>query len=440
MHILIFEDENYLNFNPLSLTRHLSDIYIGGLTTLEKIKLIIDVNRHLQDNVEIYLLGRAYLKGYAENELRIEYISNIDINDLIIGINSLICGNLVDINQFINKLIQSKNSIFVDSNNCLLGFNISNAKYIETLQKVVKNGIINSKLMLKKFKGILNLISFRGAHNGIKTLRYIWELIISMDKLLHEDIREIYKLRYDEYKNLGNNVYIHKDAVIEDLVHFKPPILINENAEVEGLTCIYGPSIIRENSKVLSGAKIVGSVVGRVVKVGSEISSSVIDNYSNVAHTGYVGHSYIGRWVNIGALTVFSDLKNTYGSIKVMVNDEVFDTKLIKLGSFVADYAKLSINTSIYCGKSIGVSSFIHALTTMNIPSFTIWTGREIITLDVEEAIKVQRRMFKRRNIIQREYHIKLLRDVYKLTEAERNRVSAVKKRINSKYFSITYH
>ena len=46
-----------------------------------------------------------------------------------------------------------------------------------------------------------------------------------------------------------------------------------------------------------------------------EVEATTILGHSNKAHDGFVGHSYIAEWVNLGALTTTSDLKNNYGTI-----------------------------------------------------------------------------------------------------------------------------
>ena len=139
------------------------------------------------------------------------------------------------------------------------------------------------------------------------------------------------------------------------------------------------------------------------------------------------------RWVNIGAFTVTSDLKNTYGTVRMNINGRKIDSKKIKLGSFIADFAKTSISTSIYAGKKIGVSSHVHGVVYDDVPSFTFWAkslGHEPIEIFLKSAIKTQKRMFERRNIRQKRVHKELLKYIFKITKEERRKAGVVKKRI----------
>jgi glucose-1-phosphate thymidylyltransferase len=202
------------------------------------------------------------------------------------------------------------------------------------------------------------------------------------------------------------------------------PIIIEEGSEIESFSILRGPLWLKEKSKILS-AKVSGPVViGKVSKVGSEIDFSVLDDYSNMAHTGFLGHSYVGRWVNVGAGTVFSDLKNTYGVVKMSVNGVVTSSGKIKLGSFVSDYSKIAIGTMIYSGKWIGISSHVYNIVDRDIPSFTIWRNGLFEEMNIEKAIEIQARMFSRRDIIQKSYHKNLLKHLFNMTRENRRKLA----------------
>ena len=64
-------------------------------------------------------------------------------------------------------------------------------------------------------------------------------------------------------------------------------------------------------------------------------------------HEGFVGHSYLGRWVNLGAGTTTSNLKNTYGSVALWTPDGVRDTGLQFLGTLFGDHAKTGIGLTL---------------------------------------------------------------------------------------------
>jgi glucose-1-phosphate thymidylyltransferase len=158
--------------------------------------------------------------------------------------------------------------------------------------------------------------------------------------------------------------------------------------------------------------------------VSGEIEQSIISNYTNKNHDGFVGHSIVGSWVNLGALTTTSDLKNTYGEIKVNVGGKQVNTGHNKVGAFIGDMAKTAIGTMISSGKSVGVSSFAMGAVTSDIPSFTISAGvprSRVVEMYIDSAIETQRRMMSRRGIKISDAYISLIKSVFKMTKLDRS-------------------
>jgi glucose-1-phosphate thymidylyltransferase len=164
--------------------------------------------------------------------------------------------------------------------------------------------------------------------------------------------------------------------------------------------------------------------------VGGEVEASIIEAFSNKQHHGFLGHSYIGSWVNLGAGTSNSDLKNTYGAVNMdyvvrsgdRATTRKTQTGMQFVGCFVGDYSKTAVNTSIFTGKTIGASSMVYGFVTTNVPSFTNYARsfNQVTESPVEVAIATQARMFIRRGIQQRPCDVQLLRDMYELTRGER--------------------
>jgi UDP-N-acetylglucosamine diphosphorylase / glucose-1-phosphate thymidylyltransferase / UDP-N-acetylgalactosamine diphosphorylase / glucosamine-1-phosphate N-acetyltransferase / galactosamine-1-phosphate N-acetyltransferase len=127
--------------------------------------------------------------------------------------------------------------------------------------------------------------------------------------------------------------------------------------EVKSFTTLRGPASIGRDSKLLGG--VFESIsCGPVCRLRGEISDSVILGYSNKAHDGYLGHSLVGRWVNLGAFTTTSDLKNNYGRIRIPTGEETeLDSGLIKVGAFIGDHAKTGIGMLLNAGTVVGAGS-----------------------------------------------------------------------------------
>ena len=114
---------------------------------------------------------------------------------------------------------------------------------------------------------------------------------------------------------------------------------------------------------ILLGAKCrEGNSIGPVCRVGGEVEESIIQGYSNKYHDGFLGHAYVGEWVNLGALTTNSDLKNDYGNVEVMMpGKRPIDTGSTKVGSLIGDHTKTSIGTLLNTGSYVGAMTLIMA-------------------------------------------------------------------------------
>jgi UDP-N-acetylglucosamine diphosphorylase/glucosamine-1-phosphate N-acetyltransferase len=138
-------------------------------------------------------------------------------------------------------------------------------------------------------------------------------------------------------------------------------IVIDDNAEIMHNTVVIGPCYIGKNTKIKIGAKIYPNCsFGDFCKIGGEIEHSVFQNYSNKQHDGFIGNSFIGEWVNLGAGTNNSDLKNNYSSVSIKLSNKTIPTNRLFLGCCIGDHSKTAINTSLNTGSIIGFCSNIH--------------------------------------------------------------------------------
>ncbi|HYX71328.1 MAG TPA: hypothetical protein VE732_01035, partial [Nitrososphaera sp.] len=143
-------------------------------------------------------------------------------------------------------------------------------------------------------------------------------------------------------------------------------------------------------------------------------------------HAGFIGHSHVGEWVNIGAMSATSDLKMTYGNIKInRGKNKKVDTGHNKMGSFFADMVKTSIGTLIYSGLRIGVSSHLHGLVAQDVPSFTIYgksIGARNVELILDSIIETQKKMMRRRNQTMTKAYEQMIKDIFAITTSDRKR------------------
>lgn len=225
------------------------------------------------------------------------------------------------------------------------------------------------------------------------------------------------------------DIYIGKGSVVKPGVVLdaeEGPIYIGSNARIFPQATIIGPAFVGDSSWVKVGAQIYeGTSIGPVCKVGGEVEGSIIHGYSNKQHGGFLGHAYIGAWVNLGADTNNSDLKNNYGPVKVTLDDKQVNTGLQFVGLTMGDHSKSAINSMFNTGTVVGVSSniFGQGFPPKYVPSFS-WgaAGETFTTFGIDRAIEVARRVMARRKIELTSAEDRLFRKIFELTAEERRR------------------
>ncbi len=261
------------------------------------------------------------------------------------------------------------------------------------------------------------------------------DLDLAMFEYPHEVIRHNmetlvpnleYRLRVGQYREIADGVFAAEGTSLSPYVITETgegPIVLDQGATVGPFSLVRGPVWLGANARVIENAVIKDRVsIGHTTKIGGEVEATVVEPYSNKQHHGFLGHSYIGSWINLGAGTCNSDLKNTYGKVNFQYGDQKTETGMQFVGCIMGDYAKTAINTGIFTGKTIGVCSMLYGFVTTNVPSFVNYARLfgQVSELPVDVMIATQRRMFARRKVEQRPCDIQLIRDMYELTRFER--------------------
>lgn len=261
----------------------------------------------------------------------------------------------------------------------------------------------------------LELLLFEYPHEIIK-----YHLEIFSDNLAHRINRESYQ-EIESQLFLAPGAQIHPSATSDTS---GGAIVLEAGATIGPHSHLRGPLLIGADTQVLEHAAIKSHTSsGTSCKLGGEISCSIIESYSNKAHHGFLGHSYLGSWVNLGAGTTNSNLKNTYGKISMRYGEESIETGMQFIGCIVGDYTKTAINTSIFTGKTVGVCSMLYGFVTENVPSFVNYARQfgQTTEMTPQVATTIQARMFSRRGIQLRDCDRALLEDLYSMTSVDRN-------------------
>jgi glucose-1-phosphate thymidylyltransferase len=235
-----------------------------------------------------------------------------------------------------------------------------------------------------------------------------------------------YRLESGRYREIASGVFAAEHARLGSHVVTDTrsgPILLDEHADIGPYAYLSGPAYIGPRTRVIEHAAIKDAVsIGHTAKIGGEVEASVVESYTNKQHHGFMGHSYLGSWINLGAGTCNSDLKNTYGEVKMDYRGRRVSTGMQFIGCIIGDYSKSAINTGIFTGKTIGVCSMLYGFVTTNVPSFVNYARLfgQVTELPPDVMIATQRRMFTRRNVTQRPCDQQLIQDMYELTRDER--------------------
>lgn len=251
--------------------------------------------------------------------------------------------------------------------------------------------------------------SAKSMPTGGRWIDNIWDFIGYLTPMLVEDItalttRELGHVRPSEGMKHGDHpVLAEPGAHVEPQVYFDTtggPVLVRRGATVMAFTRIVGPCVIGEGSQV-GGDKIANVSIGDVCKVHGEVSSTIFLGHSNKGHEGFVGHSYLGRWVNLGAGTTTSNLKNTYGNVLLWTPEGDQNTRQQFLGTFFGDHAKTGIGLMLTTGTVLGAGANVYGgeIPPKAVPPFCWGEHTPFDTYHLEKFLDVAKKMMQRRHV-----------------------------------------
>jgi UDP-N-acetylglucosamine diphosphorylase/glucosamine-1-phosphate N-acetyltransferase len=264
-------------------------------------------------------------------------------------------------------------------------------------------------------------------------IQYPWDLIENNARMLAEDatwFAQEKPLQHASATMLGpaQQFMVHAEAQLEPLVLADTrngPVIIDRGAVVQSFSRLEGPCYVGPESHVV-GAKLRGGSIGPCCRVGGEVESSILQGFANKYHDGFLGHSYLGEWTNIGAGTQVSDLRNDYGPIRVFIKGERVATGLTKVGVFLGDHTKTGLGTLLNSGTLAGAfcnllpsGSFLPPV----IPSFcTIRHGQLQECADLRQLFNTAATVVRRRGRQLTGSHIDFFFNLFDETAAERKK------------------
>lgn len=414
--ILIFETQYAMNLYPFSIMHCSWETRIGAFRYFESIQ-------HKHPDSRLIFAGRelqlnSFLKRFniIDNEIKKENI--FILNATVLPDSNFWKEIELKYAEFANKKNISKSLLFEHRG-------VPVAVYLS--KDDILNPIDYDRKFLPKLLSEFNNLLPKTEISEPKLLNFLWDALDNVGTSITEDFPYFpNKVDFNELKNSGIN-FINKSLIsIGENVQISPgvvldatlgPIIIDKNAKIMANAVIVGPCFIGKNSTVKIGAKIYeNTTIGEWCKVGGEIENSIIHAFSNKQHEGFLGHSYISEWVNLGADTNTSDLKNTYSNIKIRFPFKTLDTKRMFLGLLCGDHTKSAINTQFNTGTVTGIAGvlFDSGFLSTTIPSFAWGGAKKESTYNLDKALETARIVMSRRNQVLTDEEIAIFSDEYK--------------------------
>ncbi|MCK4666426.1 hypothetical protein KAU33_06740 [Candidatus Dependentiae bacterium] len=409
--LIIFEDIKFKNFYSLAYFRPVFEMKLGTSTLEEKIRKLYP------DTLVAYSI-RAHLKEYYS-----EIYPDKMINSYSKDAEMFLCINgrlLLDSNQ---KIPLEGDEEIVFNGDDVVYLRIKRDK-IDLLDNDEDKHL--KDVMLGVFKN-------QREEKGYSLLSYPWEMIPINGAWIKKEFDEfknrsgvLEKSKYN-FKITGDieNLWISSTAKLENFVELNVeggPIIVEAGVEIHSFSRIEGPAYIGKNCRLL-GAKVrSGTSLFENCRIGGEVEESIFFGNSNHYHHGFIGHSVVGEWVNIGALTATSDLKNNYGKIRIITSEKTIQTDQIKIGSIIGDFTKFGIGTLLNTGSLIGVSAnvFGGGIQPKFIPSFSWGGGENFKEYNPGKGVETNRTILSRRNKIFSKTFEQLYLNAFSITSSER--------------------
>lgn len=404
MRLLLFEDEYTRRLNPLVHLRPVYDLIFGIRTIREKYQNIFEEEfetLHCREELAAVMMAqnpKAEINSYSADK----YV--------------LINGRSIITESVLQSIDDSEDALYLKDG--VIAAAVLSGSNIDQLRAV------KGKLLSRK--------DFPDLHEKeieCTWINYPWNLFLENGK---EIIREfegpgIHGKVHNGVNMLNDeNIFIAEGAVIKPGVMLdaeEGPIIIDVDAHIMANAYLQGPLYIGKNSIIKAGAKIYeGTTIGDFCKVGGEVEEAIFHSYSNKQHDGFLGHSYLAMWVNLGAGTNNSDLKNNYGNVKFYVEGESLDTGTMFCGLVMGDHSKSGINTMFNTGTHVGISSNLYGsgFPPKFVPSFSWGGAEEMTTHQIDKAVATARLVMARRDVEMSSEEEALLKDVFEKTAPDR--------------------
>ena len=412
MHVVLFEDSKVQDLYPITIGRAAFSISVGSMR-------LLNLARKLDSELE--LVVRPHLRDILKEDASYAWSPEKGARKgPILLINARIApqASLVDVwKKFMSEPIERGCAVYSGDS---LAFAVLESPDL----------LPNQEIGPAQLQGLLQDLALPATEVPfhVTLLERPSDAIRLHMRFINENLE--YRIASGEYEEIADGLFVPRDVAKRPEIgaYFNHnasagPIVLGEKVDIGPFCYIRGPVYVGSHSKIIEHSALKDYVaISSTCKVGGEVEATTIEPFSNKQHHGFLGHSYLGSWVNLGAGTCNSDLKNSYNEVYLETPTGKFPSRMQFLGCVIGDYSKTAINTSVFTGKTIGACSMVYGFVTTAVPSFVNYARSfgQITELPVEIMAVAQERMFVRRNKTQRPCDVKLIRDMFELTRGER--------------------
>ncbi|MGH2811442.1 MAG: putative sugar nucleotidyl transferase [Actinomycetota bacterium] len=419
MRVLLFDDAVAAEWMPFSLTRPIGELLFGAHTFRER---AVRLFGSCAGNV-----ASPELLGFDEPGAA----PVLDASDLTAsGPTLFLCSRaVVDWNVRFDPGRPGPIRVAGDVVGCFLPEGMPPAEFFAQPGALDSSGVASDAIGLDAWREVA---AASGYDLPGRVLHNVWDLIALNAEQIETDFEAAASRSPRSTPALPGvhviggtaaRVRLAANATVEPGVVFdvsSGPIWLEDGVSVRAFTRVQGPLFAGPGSALLGGA-VTAVSVGPVCKVHGEIEESVILGYSNKAHDGFLGHAYLGRWVNLGALTTNSDLKNNYGTIRVWTPSGETDTGHIKIGCLLGDHVKTGIGVMLNTGTVVGAGSSIFGAVQppKHVPPFRWGSGDSLVDYELARFLDTAKTVMARRQIDLSDGQASLLRRAWQRAKAE---------------------